>query len=412
VAQRLRKDVRLLIISNMSHYRVPTSTMTAGVVGAWPSAVSEIDTLAQLFGQVRHLAVVHEEDAPAQAVPYLSRNIAVVPLRPSGGRGLVAKLGVLKHCLGYLRAIVRELSLADAVHVRTPCSVAAVALAVLVVSGRTRVRWFKYAGEWDGRRTEPLSYRLQRLWLRWGWTRGWVTVAAGRYSRRGRVVALPSPCVSEAELEQAWADTHDKEVSSPLRMVICGRLEPDKDPLFAVALLADLGRRGINVRLDVAGDGQQRAAIEEAAKRAGLTVVLHGWLERQRLFDLFAQAHLIVAPSKTEGWPKALSEAMAHRVVPVASSVGAIPETLQRSGAGLSISSSSPEVWAREIERLVRNPSHWRILAEHAAASAAEFTFERYRQRMARLLGLVHKVPEPPGLARPTVDSEWLHNRI
>ena len=399
--------MRLLIISNMSHHRVP-----GGFAGAWPSAMREIDSLAQLFDQVRHIAVVHEEPAPAQATPYLSKNVEVVPVQPSGGRGLRGKLGVLKRCPGYLRAILNELNQADAVHVRTPCGVAAVALVVLSVSRRPTLRWFKYAGEWRGRPTEPLSYRLQRLWLRGGWPRGWITVSSGRYSRRGRVVALPNPCVSEVGLEQAWTQTHDKLISSPLRLVVCGRLAPDKGPLFAVGVLADLGRRGIDVRLDIAGDGPQRRALEEAAKQAGLTVSLHGWLDRETLFNLFARAHLILAPSKTEGWPKALSEAMAHRVVPVASSVGAIPETLERTGAGLTITSEAPEVWAREIERLVRNPSRWRLLAENAAACSAEFTFERYRQRMARLLGFAREVPAPRGLAKPTVDSEWLHTRV
>ena len=62
--------MRLAIISNLEHYRTP-----AGIVGAWPAAVREVDALAAQCDDVIQVACLHPGAPPAQALGYAARNV-------------------------------------------------------------------------------------------------------------------------------------------------------------------------------------------------------------------------------------------------------------------------------------------------------------------------------------------------
>ena len=70
--------MRLLIISNMAHY------LAGNRVVGWGPAVREINQLAQVFDEVRHLAMLHPGTPPPTALPYISPKISFLPLAPSG----------------------------------------------------------------------------------------------------------------------------------------------------------------------------------------------------------------------------------------------------------------------------------------------------------------------------------------
>ena len=95
--------MRLLIISQMPHHR------RDGKVVGWAATVRELDRLATRFTSVRHIACLHDEPAPANALPYSAPNIELVPVRPSGGEGLRGKLDALAASPQYMRAMLRHL---------------------------------------------------------------------------------------------------------------------------------------------------------------------------------------------------------------------------------------------------------------------------------------------------------------
>src|SRR5687767_2012317 len=117
--------MRLLIISNMAHY------LRHGQVVGWGPTVQEIDHLAELFDEVVHIACLHSSEAPASALPYSSARVTLVPVPPAGGKGLGAKLNILRHSPLYARMILRQLSRADVVHVRCPANISLLAIFLL-----------------------------------------------------------------------------------------------------------------------------------------------------------------------------------------------------------------------------------------------------------------------------------------
>jgi glycosyltransferase involved in cell wall biosynthesis len=173
--------------------------------------------------------------------------------------------------------------------------------------------------------------------------------------------------------------TRSKEIGSPLRLAFAGRLEAGKGPLFAAQVCQALRAQGIPAVLDLAGDGPERAALAAYIEQHNLQdrVRLRGWLGSVDLDELWSEAHFVLLPTATEGWPKVLSEAMAHRAIPVASPVGAIPYTL-RDDNGLVLPVERPADWAAAIARLTRTPKEWKELADRAQKVSAQFSYESY----------------------------------
>jgi glycosyltransferase involved in cell wall biosynthesis len=371
--------VKLLIISNMAHWRAGDTIVGHG------ATARELDVLATLFDEVRHVACLHDETAPASALPYRAPNLTLVPLVPAGGNHLAAKLDIVRRLPEYTRVIARELPHADAVHVRCPANVTLCALAVLALRRAPTRRWIKYAGAWEPNGPEPASYGLQRRWLARPHLHAQVTITGARGAVPPHVHAIANPCLSADELARGLALAREKRFTTPLRLVFVGHLGAAKNPRAAIDCVRALRDRGHAAELDVAGDGEELASLRSHA--AGLPVRVHGALPRTALDALYAAAHFVVLPSLTEGWPKVLAEGMAAGAVPISTDVGSIRATLESIGVGHAlplpvdgallanaIAAYTEERWSRESAR--------------AVAAADAFGYDRYLDNVRELLAL------------------------
>lgn len=377
--------MKLLIVSGMPHYR-----KAHGVVG-WGPTVQEIDHLGQLCQEVHHVAPLHDGQAPAMFLPYASSKIVLLPVRPAGGRGLRAKLGILWAFPAYLRKVLRELRWADAVHVRCPDNISLLTILVLSCLRSPRLRWVKYAGNWspEGRR-EPWSYALQRWWLRCGLHRGVVTVNGCWPNQPAHVYTFLNPCLAQNELEQGARTAQAKELSQPLNLVFVGRIETAKGAEICLQTIAQLNHLGVQAKLDFIGEGPQRGQLEHLAGRLqlGAQVEFRGSLPRDDVSRFYANAHFVLLPSETEGWPKVLSEAMAYGTVPIASAVGSIPGYLGQFGTGRAIGSRDAQSFTAAILAYLKEPQRWKEHSQNAVQAAKHFTYGEYLGSVQKILNL------------------------
>lgn len=97
-----------------------------------------------------------------------------------------------------------------------------------------------------------------------------------------------------------------------------GRLEEyEKNSMLLLEAFLLLWEQFTDWDLDLFGDGGLRHTMENMARRAGALgqrVRFHGSIPIDQLCDRYAQSHLFVLPSDTEGAPIALGEALAHGV--------------------------------------------------------------------------------------------------
>jgi glycosyltransferase involved in cell wall biosynthesis len=354
----------------------------------WGPTVRELDELAVLFDELVHVAPVSAGTAPANALPYSSTRVRVRELRPSGGELIIDKLSVLRSLPGYVRACLQELRGAEAVQLRCPASVSMAMAFLFPLLRNPRKRWIKYAGNWNPRDEEPWSYELQRRWLAKPWHRATVTVNGNWPGQPAHVRAFLNPSLTDAELEQGRAAAAKKEFGYPVRMLFVGRLEEAKGVGCALEVLTRLIRRGYAVRLEFVGDGPMREELERLARENDIadSLTFHGWLPHGTLAPMYAAAHLMLFPSRSEGWPKVLSEAMAFGVVPVASRVSSIPEYLVKFGIGTVADPEDVNGFVEGVLQYVNAPERWRAESPKAVKAAEGFTYARYLERVSAML--------------------------
>lgn len=117
-----------------------------------------------------------------------------------------------------------------------------------------------------------------------------------------------------------------RERAAITRLMMTARLEKPKNPLFLLQALAELPRD--DWELVLAGEGRQRAEIEEYILRWKLTPRVRLLGERNDIPELLAGADIFLLLSDWEGLPISILEAMRAGLPVIASHVGGVPELL------------------------------------------------------------------------------------
>jgi len=141
----------------------------------------------------------------------------------------------------------------------------------------------------------------------------------------------------------------------PFQIACVGQLAPVKGLHIMLAAMEVLVSNGRNVRLRIAGDGPERAALEEdiSWRKLGESVVMEGFMNQDRLRDLYSECDALILPSFAEGLPVVLMEAMAMEIPCVATWITGIPEIIQNDVDGLLVPPGDPEALAGAIGRLM-----------------------------------------------------------
>ena len=127
-------------------------------------------------------------------------------------------------------------------------------------------------------------------------------------------------------------------------------------------------------------------ALREEAATRGIGGRLHLLGLRADVGSLLAAADVFVLPSRSEGLPLALLEAMFAGRPIVATRVGEVPTVLADGAAGLLVDPGSPDQLAAAIDRLLGDPALAQTLGSRAQERAnAEFHVSRMVERYASL---------------------------
>jgi glycosyltransferase involved in cell wall biosynthesis len=116
---------------------------------------------------------------------------------------------------------------------------------------------------------------------------------------------------------------------------VVGRLSPEKGVDIYLRAVAELERRGVKCMSVLAGDGPQRGAAAALAAELGIEHRLFFLGSVRSMQALYRRLDLLVIPSRSEGLPNVLLEAMRADLPVVSTSVGAIPEVIEGTRAGV-----------------------------------------------------------------------------
>ncbi len=137
-------------------------------------------------------------------------------------------------------------------------------------------------------------------------------------------------------------------------LAFAGRLTAPKD--LGVALAAVAACDGVTLRL--AGEGDERAALEARAAELGLDsrVEFLGALGRDEVLALFRGADAAILSSAWENFPHTVVEALAVGTPVIATAVGGVPEIVRDGENGLLVPPGDPAALAAAIRRFFAEP--------------------------------------------------------
>ena len=310
---------RLLIVGRVTHYEY------CGQLYAYTPYVREIDIWADLFEQINIAGTLIDAAPTSDCSPFTRRNIRVLGVPAAGGSGFKAKLlqaFALPKTVWRLASFMKD---ADAIHARCPSDLGMLGLVIGPLFSRKLIA--KYTGQWMAFPHEAMAWKLQRAILRSAWWGGPVTVYSRGSDQPGKIFPFFTSILTDEQMHRARVASSKQRDPGFFRVLFVGRLSAARNVdtlLNAVALLSINGRQ---VECIIAGEGPERPTLEKLAMELGIADQTRflGGLPFDKVLDCYESANVLVLAGESEGWGKAVTEAMAFGCVCIGGNRGMMP---------------------------------------------------------------------------------------
>jgi len=157
-----------------------------------------------------------------------------------------------------------------------------------------------------------------------------------------------------------------------------GRLGPEKDHRTLLHAVAEVSQKGLKPYLLLIGDGPLSASLVRLGKELGIATHLKWLGARSDIPELLAGIDLFVLPSRYEGCPNVVLEAMAAGKCVVATRVGGTPEVVRNGETGVLVTQGQIHELVEALLSLLQNPKKVSEIGKKARESVSqEFTVER-----------------------------------
>jgi glycosyltransferase involved in cell wall biosynthesis len=292
-------------------------------------------------------------------------------LRGTHGR---PRLGDLRD----LPALVRLVRHADVIHAHSSKAGFLVRLAAVIGGRQARTVFTPHAWSFfaaDGARRR-LYVALERLAAHWCHT---IVAVADAEREAGLEQRIGSRDRYRVIVNGIDVDLFARDPEpAPRRILMLGRLDPQKRPDIAVRALAALRPAHPDASLWIVGDGSSRGELDALVADLALSGSVRFLGARKDVPDLLAEAACFVLTSDYEGCPLSVLEAMAAGVPVVATAVGGVPELVVDGETGALVRPRAPDEVAEAVGHLFGSPAAARTMGAAGRARARErFTLER-----------------------------------
>ncbi len=188
----------------------------------------------------------------------------------------------------------------------------------------------------------------------------------------------------------------DVEVKKEYDILCVARLEEAKGVdilLEAIGILREKSNLPLNVA--IVGGGSKKEMLFNLNKNLGLENVVHFLGVRKDVSHLMDVSRIFVLPSRWEGLPIVILEAMAHGLPVVSTPVGGIPEVVKNGENGILVPKEDPDSLSESVLRLLNDEELLKRLSNNAYEFVKQYySIETYTKN---LFGLYRWILEENG---------------
>lgn len=277
-----------------------------------------------------------------------------------------------------------EMRKADHIHLRCPGNIGLLGCFIQILFP-SKSKTAKYAGNWDPKAKQPLSYRMQKWLLSNTFlTRNMKVLVYGKWEQQSKNII---PFFTATYTSTKVPIIIERKISTPFSFLFVGTLSQGKRPLYAIQFVAQLLQNGVDCSLKLYGEGTERTILENYIKERGLEahIQLLGNQEAATIEKAYRESDFLLLPSKSEGWPKVVAEAMFWGTIPLVTAISCVPWMLDHGKRGLLLTLDL-EVDITNFSNLVANTNVLQKMPVAGQEWSHEYTLDRFENKIKKML--------------------------
>ncbi|PCH53425.1 MAG: hypothetical protein COC22_02765 [Flavobacteriaceae bacterium] len=388
----------------------------------------------------------HDSDHKKQIPNQVGNNeIKLIPIHSFDVTTLKNGIKAIFRIPKILIQIYKAMQWADHIHLRCPGNIGLLGCFVQILFPN-KPKTVKYAGNWDPKSKQPLSYRLQK-WIvsKTFLTRNTKVLVYGEWENQTKnIVPFFTATYSEEEILERHSEHN--EATSPIKQIATSRnsrtnetdcrpepvegfpcnnklhrnsqldwrshdLENDgqipnqvgndgkinflfvggltkgKQPLLSMKVVHELKKKGYQVQLDLYGEGTECEKLVNYIQNNSLEneMILHGNTSKEIIKKAYQKAQFLLFISKSEGWPKVVAEAMFWGCLPITSAISCIPYMLDHGNRGAIVTANVDEI-ILVVEDYLKDTKKYSAQVKKAMEWSRHYTLERFEEGIGKLL--------------------------
>ena len=348
----------------------------------------EMQLWAKHADTIQFCCPIWKQDRKLLIAPISFEVNSIVELQEFDITSLSNKLKAIPFAFVALIKIFKAMRQADHIHLRCPGNIALLACLVQILFPNKQ-KTAKYAGNWDPKSKQPWSYRLQKWILSNTFlTRNMQVLVYGEWPNQTKnIKPFFTATYSEEEIGRLGDEEMGRRGDEVIRFLFVGTLSKGKQPLYVIQLVEELYKRGEKVILELYGEGVLRKDLEHYIAQNNLEtiVTLKGNQNKETVLKGYQNSHFLILPSKSEGWPKVVAEAMFWGCVPIASPVSCVPFMMGNGSRGIVLKEQLHND-VSQIRNVLNNQEVYKKMALDGQTWSRQFTTDKFEIEIRKLL--------------------------
>jgi len=371
--------LNFLIITHAEHYMDSN-----GELYAYAPYVTEMNLWLKYVDEVSIIAPKSTSFDRNINAKYEHPNIHFVEVSAFSMTSLKNTFNAIVKVPSIARKVYKAMKNADHIHLRSPGNMGLIGCGVQVLFPK-KIKTAKYAGNLDYRSKQPWSYRLQQYLLNNTFlTKNMTALVYGEWEGLSKNIRpFYTASYFSDEIEQLYIRNY----TQTLHFCFVGSLTENKGVLKAFELLNQLKQSGYKLVFHVYGDGNQRQTLEHNIQQAHAQewAFVYGNQPKGQIKKALKYSHFLILPSQSEGWPKAVAEAMFWGCIPMATAVSCVPWMLDHGKRGLLLQQPLKDN-LEPIAEFISDPKALVEVSQAAADWSRQYTLDKFEKDVSYLI--------------------------